>query len=130
MRVIKHDESRSVLIDTNKGFNVWMDISEQDGELLADWNKYIFHLDNEEDVKIKAFQEDIENFDEASSLAIEYYEEHLLKPKFKVGDDIYTKDKAGNMYFGKVAHVKEIYIGATFGTDEVIEYPINEIFKA
>jgi hypothetical protein len=74
MKAIKVDDTGSVLIDTGQGFSVWVDVWEQDGELVADWNQYIFFLENENDLRVKAFQEDTENFDLASSLAIEYYE--------------------------------------------------------
>ena len=48
---------------------------------------------------------------------------------FKEGDDVYIKDKEGQMYYGKCKHVRGVYVGATFGTNEIIEHPINEIFK-
>jgi hypothetical protein len=48
MKAIKKDSTGSILIDTSKGFNVWLDVFEEDGELYADWNKYIFHLDNQD----------------------------------------------------------------------------------
>jgi hypothetical protein len=76
MKAIKKDSTGSILIDTSKGFNVWLDVFEEDGELYADWNKYIFHLDNSLDLAIKDFQEDTDNFDLATSLAIEYYLKH------------------------------------------------------
>lgn len=74
MKAIKIDETGSVLIDTKKGFNVWVDVWEDGDELTSDWNKYIFHLDNEDDVKIKTFQEDCNNFIEASEKAIDFYQ--------------------------------------------------------
>ena len=74
MKAIKKDSTGSILIDTNKGFNVWLDVFEEDGELYADWNKYIFHLDNSNDVEIKEFQDCNDNFDICTSLAISYYE--------------------------------------------------------
>jgi hypothetical protein len=76
MKAIKKDSTGSILIDTSKGFNVWLDVFEEDGELYADWNKYIFHLDDSLDLAIKDFQEDTDNFDLATSLAIEYYLKH------------------------------------------------------
>jgi hypothetical protein len=63
----------SVLIDTKKGFNVWVDVWYEDGELFADWNKYIFYSDDEDDVKQKEFQEDSNNFMEATEEAIDFY---------------------------------------------------------
>lgn len=77
MKAIKIDKTGSVLIDTKKGFNVWVDVTETDGELTAEWNKYIFYLDNEEDIKIRAFQEDDGNFIEATEEAIDFYERQV-----------------------------------------------------
>ena len=76
MEAIKIDDTGSVLIKTEDNLQVWVDVWTNDGELIADWNKYIFNLNNSEDVQIKSFQEDSENFDEATSLAIEYYKEN------------------------------------------------------
>ena len=76
MKAIKIDGTGSVLIDTGKGFNVWMDVWMDGQDITADWNQYIFFLDNPEDVKIRKFQGDDNNFDICSSLAISYYEQH------------------------------------------------------
>jgi hypothetical protein len=76
MKAIKIDKSGNVLIDTKKGFNVWVEVWDNGGDLEADWNQYIFHLDNKEDIEIKAFQEDADNFDTATSIAISFYEKH------------------------------------------------------
>ena len=73
MKIVNTD-GNSVLIDTDLGLYVWMDVIEEDGEFFADWNKYIFFLDRSEDVEIKEFQENVENFELCSSLAIEYFE--------------------------------------------------------
>ena len=74
MKAIKIDETGSVLIDTKKGFNVWVDVWKDENELTADWNKYIFYLDNENDVEIRTFQEDCNNFIEATEVAIDFYQ--------------------------------------------------------
>jgi hypothetical protein len=76
MKVIKKDINGSIKIDTNKGFFVWVDVWKDGNEMMADWNKYIFHLDDSLDLAIKDFQEDTDNFDLATSLAIEYYLKH------------------------------------------------------
>tara|TARA_R110001606_G_scaffold35605_1_gene103264 strand:+ start:676 stop:912 length:237 start_codon:yes stop_codon:yes gene_type:complete len=74
MKAIKKDSTGSILIDTEKGFKLWVDVWQDGTELLADWNKYIFNLDCPLDVKIRGFQNDNDNFDLATSLAVEYYE--------------------------------------------------------
>jgi hypothetical protein len=70
MKAIKIDDSGSVLVKAKNGIEVWVDVWEQDGELTADWNKYIFYP---QDVKIKEFQESCDNFIEATEIAIEYH---------------------------------------------------------
>lgn len=73
MKVIKIDENGSVLIDTKKGFNVWVDVWENENDILAEWNKYIFFHHCAEDMEIKSFQENIENYEICAGLAIDYY---------------------------------------------------------
>ena len=74
MKAIKIDDTGSVLIQAGK-LKVWVDVTDDgSGELVADWNKYIFYTDNEEDMEIKRFQEDCNNFIEATEEAISYYE--------------------------------------------------------
>ena len=72
MKAIKKDSTGSVLINTGKGFNVWMDVWNEDGETVTDWNKYIFFTNNSIDLEIKEFQENVNNFELCSSLAIEF----------------------------------------------------------
>ena len=73
MKAIKIDDSGSVLVKAKNGIEVWVDVYEQDGELTADWNKYIFYLDDPQDVKIREFQENCDNFIEATEIAIDHY---------------------------------------------------------
>jgi hypothetical protein len=74
MVAIKINNAGTVLVDTKKGFNVWVDVWVENGEILADWNQYIFYTNCEKDMEIKKFQEVCENFDEATSVAILFYE--------------------------------------------------------
>jgi hypothetical protein len=50
----------------------WLDISldEKYHDLEVEWNQYIFYLTDPDDVERKEFQEDDDNFDEASSEAV------------------------------------------------------------
>jgi hypothetical protein len=73
MHIIKTEEN-AVLIDTKQGFNVWVDVWQEGSEFCADWNAYIFHLNNSKDMELKAFQENADNFLICTSLAIEYFE--------------------------------------------------------
>ncbi len=52
------ENSYSVQIQFNDEITLWFDVwMDEDGEIDGDWNKYIFHTDNEQDMKKKAFQE-------------------------------------------------------------------------
>ncbi len=77
MKAIKIDNSGSVLVKAKNGIEVWVDVYEQNGELTADWNKYIFYLLDPQDVKIKEFQENCDNFMEATEIAIDYYKDNF-----------------------------------------------------
>ena len=80
MKVIKHDNTGSILIDTKQGFNVWVDVwNDSNFGLLVDWNKYIFNLRNENDLKIQEFQNNSDNCEEAFNLALDYWESNDLK---------------------------------------------------
>jgi hypothetical protein len=76
MKAIKYEVQsfgHSVLVDTLKGFNVWIDISiDSDGQPDSEWNQYIFHLLDKEDVKKRDFQDDANNFMEVEESAIDY----------------------------------------------------------
>lgn len=74
VKAIKMDESGSVLV-SNGEFDLWVDVWEDSsGELVADWNKFIFYLWKEQDVKEREFMADCWNFDLYTSAAISYYE--------------------------------------------------------
>ena len=53
----KSNDGNSYLIDFGDGMTLWFDTwQDQDGEFSGDWNKYIFHLDDEEDLREHTFQ--------------------------------------------------------------------------
>lgn len=70
MQVIKIEEGGSVLIKDGD-IESWVDVWVRDGELCCGWNKYIFYLDDEEQ---QVWQDNPDNFDIATSLAIEALE--------------------------------------------------------
>jgi len=63
----------SVLLDCD-GVLYWDDVWKDEFELLADFNQYIFLLDDSSDVERKEFQENIYNIDICFSTALDYYE--------------------------------------------------------
>lgn len=93
MKAIKHEvhnestDSKyfSVLIQDKK-IKVWVDVSVEDKDLSIDWNKYIFYLDSEENVKIKQYQEDCDNADACFSLANSYLEKQNLIYQSNIGN--------------------------------------------
>lgn len=51
-----HDGWRSYLIRFDEGIELWFDIRKgEDGEYEGDWNQFVFHHDNEEDMRAQAF---------------------------------------------------------------------------
>lgn len=62
----------SVQFDTGFGFKVWMDNKvTKSNDIESDWNRYIFYDWDTEGQKIKQFQEDNDNFDICSSMALD-----------------------------------------------------------
>jgi hypothetical protein len=56
IKVEKSDNGNSYQIKFNNEITLWFDTwRDSDGELMGDWNKYIFYDTNEQDVKEKAF---------------------------------------------------------------------------
>ena len=72
LNAIKKDKNGNVLVKDGAN-EVWIDVWEEDGEHLTDWNKYIFFTNCEKDMAIKKYQENTNNYDEISSVAIDYY---------------------------------------------------------
>ena len=82
-RVIKSSGSGSFLVHSDKlGRSLWMDVwLSKDGEVMCDWNKYIFRTDDSNDMEEMRIQGDCEVFDIFSSVAIEYFESCNAKIK-------------------------------------------------
>ena len=95
-RVIKSSGSGSFLVHSDKlGRSLWMDVwLSKDGEVMCDWNKYIFYLNNSNDVEEMKLQRDFDVFDAFSSAAIEYFESFNLNE----GGDMKPKSKTEETY--------------------------------
>lgn len=58
----KHDDGISVQIDFGDGMLLWFDAwRDENGDITGDWNKYIFHTNDDQDMREKAFQEANDN---------------------------------------------------------------------
>lgn len=127
----------SVQIETENNLKIWFDVWEdrtyedpyEEPEITGDWNKYIFKLDNVEDLKIKEFQNNSENFSECLELAINEFEKHK---SFKVHGG-YTISNTGGYEIeisecGDSARVKDAWGSKNPRISEwlEIEYIIDE----
>ena len=68
MKVVKV-EPQSVLIQ-DKNIKAWIDVWIEDEDVQCEWNQYIFHTNDPKDQALKEWQDNFDNFDMASSLAI------------------------------------------------------------
>ena len=68
MKVVKIEED-SVLIKKGK-IEAWMDVWISNEDVQCDWNQYIFYHYNAKDMALKKWQDNTDNFIEASSLAV------------------------------------------------------------
>ena len=69
MKVVKIEED-SVLVKKGK-IEAWMDVWISNGDVECDWNQYIFYDHNPNHMALKKWQDNTDNFLEASSLAVE-----------------------------------------------------------
>lgn len=67
-------EKDAVAIQTPVG-KVWMDVYVKDGDVVVDWNQYIFHLSDGDHVARRDYQDDPLNFIECEAIAIQALEE-------------------------------------------------------
>jgi len=72
MKAIRYEKD-SVLVQKGK-IKAWVDVLIQNDEVVCDWNKYIFYFYRKSDVILRNWQDEIENFEEATNLAIETLE--------------------------------------------------------
>lgn len=64
------------LVNEKDGLLYWYDIYFRDGELVGDWNQYIFLRSSSEDMHRQEVQEDPENCEEAFYEAKDFLERH------------------------------------------------------
>lgn len=68
-----HDWGWSVLVGGH-----WMDVSIEHPDIDIEWNQYIFDLTNSKDVGRREFQDNCDNYDVYSSLAVQYLEDQNI----------------------------------------------------
>lgn len=56
--------------DAAQGFRVWLDVSIDDGDVCVDWNKYIFNLNDNDDVWRREFQDYTNSYGDAVTLDV------------------------------------------------------------
>jgi len=81
VKAIKRDDTNSVLVRCDKlDVSLWIDVDVVGGDVRCDWNKYIFFTNDAQDMKEKAIQEDVWNFELFTNEAVEYLQrEGVLK---------------------------------------------------
>lgn len=92
IKVEKSENGNSYQIDFGDSMVLWFDTyKDSDGELTGDWNKYIFYNNNEDDQKIKEFQnansDDAGAYNYATALELcEQYQEALDRLEYLRGE--------------------------------------------
>jgi hypothetical protein len=72
MKAIRYEKD-SVLIQDGK-IKVWVDIWIEKEDVICDWNQNNFTMTDSDDIALKKWQDNLEHFQDASSLAIEALE--------------------------------------------------------
>ncbi|MFZ4796290.1 MAG: hypothetical protein ACOYMA_02280 [Bacteroidia bacterium] len=72
MKAIRY-EKEAVLIQDEK-IKVWVDVWIENEDIICDWNQNDFVLTDKNDVALKNWQDNLENFEDAISLAKETLE--------------------------------------------------------
>jgi hypothetical protein len=73
MKAIKYEKDAVLIKDGD--IEAWVDVWVQDDDIRTEWNKYIFFTWDSKDVAQSAWQDNCDNFMEATSLAVQTLEE-------------------------------------------------------
>lgn len=73
MKAIRYEKD-TVLIQDGK-IKAWVDIWIENEDVACDWNQNLFIMTDPEDVALKNWQDNLEHFLEATSIALETLEE-------------------------------------------------------
>lgn len=124
------DDGYSVhLVNESLGYDGWFDLWEEGGELLGDWNQYIFYDNDSNHMSKKKVQEDANNFMEAFEVAEQTVLSHL-GPTHTAGKTASRKRSAsrrsGDMYMTKTDH--ETPDGAFIPAGSTVQYMDGDLF--
>lgn len=72
MKAIRYEKD-SVLVQKGR-VKAWVDVWIEKEDVISDWNKYIFFLNQKSDLVLRSWQDEVENFEDATTLAIETLE--------------------------------------------------------
>ncbi|HBK82045.1 MAG TPA: hypothetical protein DDZ41_00345, partial [Flavobacterium sp.] len=72
MKALKYEKD-AVLIQDGK-IKAWVDICVENGDTICDWNKNDFIMTDPNDIALKNWQDNLEHFEDATSLARETLE--------------------------------------------------------
>jgi hypothetical protein len=72
MKAIRYEKD-AVLIQDGK-IKAWVDVWVENGDVISDWNQNDFIMTDLNDVALKKWQDNLEHFEDATSLAIEILE--------------------------------------------------------
>lgn len=76
LRIEKHKVGWSVLVkDSRYDKLFWIDVHIENEDIIADWNMYIFNLNNKDDIFRRDYQYNLENFEDCTSVAIQFLKE-------------------------------------------------------
>jgi hypothetical protein len=53
----------------------WVDVYVKDFDVITEWNRYFLYLTDENDIALKKWQDNIDNFEDATSLAVQHLQE-------------------------------------------------------
>lgn len=74
MKAIRYEKD-TVLIQDGK-IKAWVDVWIEREDVICDWNQNDFNMTDRDDVELKNWQDNLDHFEDATTLAIETLEKH------------------------------------------------------
>jgi hypothetical protein len=72
MKAIRYEKDAVLIQDDN--IKAWVDIWVENGDVICDWNQNDFVMTDQNDVTLKNWQEKLNHFEDATSIALETLE--------------------------------------------------------